>query len=68
MNMVFSIVRSPRAALASLVLAAGSANAALDAGITSAIDTAKSDAATLGAAVLVAIVIIFAIKLLRRAL
>lgn len=68
MNKVFSIVRSPRAALASLALAAGSANAALDASITSAIDTAKTDAGTLGAAVLVAIVIIFAIKLLRRAL
>lgn len=68
MNKVFRFVRSPRAALSSLALAAGSANAALDASITSAIDTAKSDAATLGAAVLVAIVIIFSIKLLRRAL
>ena len=68
MNKVFRFVRPSRAALASLALAAGSANAALDASITSAIDTAKPDAGPLGAAVLVAIVIIFAIKLLRRAL
>lgn len=68
MNKVFRFVLSPRAALASMAVAAGSANAALDATITSAIETAQADAATLGAAVLVAIVVIFSIKLLRRAL
>lgn len=46
----------------------GAANAALPANVTSALEAAATDGATMGAAVLVAIVGIYALKLLRRAL
>lgn len=53
---------------ATLVAGISSASAAVDAGVTTAITTAGADASTVGAAVLVVIVGIFAFKLLRKAL
>lgn len=55
------------ASLAALALPVSSF-AAVPADVTTAISTAGTDAATIGAAVLVAIVGIFAFKLLKRAL
>lgn len=46
----------------------GSAFAAVPADVTTALETAGTDAVTIATAVLVAIIGIFAIKLLRRAL
>ncbi len=46
----------------------GSASAAIDAAVTTALTGAGTDAATVGGAVLVVIVAIFAFKLLRKAL
>lgn len=55
-------------ALASLAVAAGSAHAALPADVKTALDTAKSDGVEAAGIVLVAIVAIYAFKLIRRAL
>lgn len=49
-------------------LAAGAAMADVPAGVTTAISSAGTDAATVGSAVLVVIVGIFAFKWIRRAL
>jgi len=46
----------------------GAANAAVPASVTGALDDAAADGLTMGAAVLVVIVGIYALKLLRRAL
>lgn len=67
MNKFATVVRSPRAALAALAMSAATAShAALDASITGALDTAKTDGVALGGAVLVVIIAIAAFKLLRR--
>lgn len=51
-----------------LLGAAAAAHAELPAGVSSAIDGAKADGATVGGMILAAIIIIFAFKLIRRAL
>lgn len=51
-----------------LVASVGSASAAVDAGVTTALGTAATDGATIGGAVLAVIVGIAAFKYLRRAL
>lgn len=53
---------------AALGVMAQQASAAVDASVTTALDSAGSDAATIGAAVLVVLVGIAAFKYLRRAL
>ena len=56
------------AASVTVVAGIGSASAAVDASVTGALTTAGTDAATIGAAVLVVIVAIFGFKMLRKAL
>lgn len=62
MNRKFAIVLAPVA-----ILAAQAAHAEVPAGVLTAITTAGVDAATMGAAVLVVLIGIWAFKLLRRA-
>lgn len=57
-----------KAVLASLAVAAGSAHAALPTDVKTALDTAKTDGVEAAGIVLVAIVAIYAFKLIRRAL
>lgn len=69
MNKFARVFRSPRAALASVALAAsGASHAALDSAITTSLSTAQADGITLGGLVLAAIIAIWAFKLIRRAL
>lgn len=56
------------ALLASVALMVGQAHAALPAGVTTALDEAKTDGVEAAGLVLVAIIGIYAIKLIRRAL
>lgn len=67
MNKVFRLVKSPRAALASLSLVAGSAMAEVPTEVTSAMSEGKADALTVGGLALVIIIAIAAIKYMRRA-
>jgi coat protein B len=63
-----NIVRKVGAGLGLTGLGIGSASAALPAGVSSALTAAGTDGGEAATAVLLAIVAIFAIKLLRRAL
>jgi len=64
-----TILKTRLAQIAGLtVVSVSSASAAVDASVTTALGAAGTDAATVGAAVLVVIVGIFAFKLLRKAL
>lgn len=62
MNRRFAVLSLP-----ALSLVAASAHAEVPAGVLTAITTAGTDAATMGAAVLVVLIGIWAFKLLRRA-
>lgn len=55
-------------AAAGLAVAAGSAHAAVPAEITTAMTDLKADVGTIGVAVLLAIVAMFTLKMIRRAL
>lgn len=67
-----TFINRTRAAAASVValplLLAGQAHAALPEGVTTALDTAKTDAMTVGGLVLVVIIGIAAFKFIRRAI
>lgn len=66
---MFEKVRSfVGAPVAGLAVMAGQAHAALPAGVETAIQTAGTDGATAAGLVLVAIIGIYAIKLIRRAM
>lgn len=57
-----------KAAGAGALMLAGQAHAALPAGVTEALDSAKEDAVSMGALVLVVIIAIAAFKFIRRAI
>lgn len=65
---VLSVQMQKYLGAAALVTAAGSASAALPAGVSDAVTAIGTDAATLGGLVLVVVVGIAAFKFLRRAL
>jgi len=68
-EIMFKSTKQKLAALAAMsTLAAGNAMAAVPAEVTSALGDAKTDGVTVASAVLVAIVAIFAFKLMRRGL
>lgn len=68
MNLIQTVKNTAGVFVATSVVAAGSAFAALDTEITTAISDGKSDALALGALVVTVIVSIAAIKWLRKAL
>ena len=68
MNLIQTVKNAAGVFVASSVVAAGSAFAALDAGVTTAITDGKTDALALGALVIAVIIGIAAIKWLRKAL
>ena len=68
MNKMKKMRLAALAAVTSATAVASSAYAAVATDVTTAIDTAGDDAVTVGSAVLVVIVTIFAIKVVRRAL
>lgn len=64
-----SRINAARASLVgALSMVAASAHAALPADVETAISGAKADGATVGGLILAAIIVIFAFKLIRRAL
>lgn len=67
MNKFATLVRTPRAALAALVLSSGSAMAAVPAEVTTAMGDAKTDSLVVAGLGLVVIIAIAAFKYMRRA-
>lgn len=67
MQVTRNIARKFGASLALFSVSVGSAFAAIDPAITTAIDTAKTDVGTIGAAVLLVMLAIAVYKWLRRA-
>lgn len=69
MNRTFNAIkRGGKYVVGAAILAAGNAMAAVPAGVTTALDAAKDDGVSIATAVFVAIVVLFAFGLMRKAL
>lgn len=68
MNLIHTVKNAAGVFVATSVVAAGSAMAALDTAVTTAVSDGKADALALGALVIAVIIGIAAIKWLRKAL
>jgi hypothetical protein len=68
MNKVFNVIRNPRTAVAGLGALALQAQAAVPAEVSTALGDAKSDGLVIAGLVLVAIIALFAFKLMRKGL